>query len=232
MDQKNEAIKSPEQIIPQFHFNPESEEESRIRVEAYEQEQEKIRNSAKIQAYHESGVPKRYWNESFETWKPRNVDDDKRLAKIMEYANREKNDCVLLLLGPKGLGKTHLGTSIIREVGGTFTSSEEMIFKFEAAMDYSSDISRLSLMNFYSSTKMLVIDEIGRSNQQQKESYCLNLILRKRYENLLPTVLISNLKKEDLMKSLGEAVVDRLIETCEAVEFVGESYRIEKRKIA
>ncbi len=150
----------------------------------------------------------------------------------MEYANREKNDCVLLLLGPKGLGKIHLGTSIIREVGGTFTSSEEMIFKFEAAMDYSSDISRLSLMNFYSSTKILVIDEIGRSNQQQKESYCLNLILRTRYENLLPTVLISNLKKEDLMKSLGEAVVDRLVETCEAVEFVGESYRIEKRKIS
>ncbi len=54
MDQRNEAIKSPAQIIPQFHFNPESEEESRIRVEAYEQEQEKIRNSAKIQAYHES----------------------------------------------------------------------------------------------------------------------------------------------------------------------------------
>lgn len=147
MDQRNEAIKSPAQIIPQFHFNPELAEESRIRAEAYELEQEKIRNAAKLQAFHESGVPKRYWNESFETWKLRNQDDDKRLAKIIEYTNREKNDSVLLLLGPKGLGKTHLGTSIIREVGGTFTSSEEMIFKFEAAMDYSSDISRLSLMN-------------------------------------------------------------------------------------
>lgn len=46
------------------------------------------------------------------------------------------------------------------------------------------------------------------------------------------TILISNLKKEDLLKKLGDAVVDRLTETCKSVEFVGESYRLGKRKIA
>ena len=137
-----------------------------------------------------------------------------------------------LLLGPKGEGKTHLGSSIIRETGGTFISIEEMIFKYECSMDFHSETNRVNLMNFYSTTPRLVIDEIGRSMQQAKEDSLLNYILRRRYENMLPTVLISNLQKADLMKKLGDAVVDRLKETCQCVEFVGESYRPKKRKIA
>ena len=118
------------------------------------------------------------------------------------------------------------------KVGGAFISVEEMIFKYECSMDFHSETNRVNLMNFYSTTPMLVIDEIGRSMQQVKEDAILNYVLRRRYENMLPTVLISNLKKEDLLKKLGDAVVDRLTETCKLVEFVGESYRLGKRKIA
>ena len=99
-------------------------------------------------------------------------------------------------------------------------------------MDFHSETNRVNLMNFYSTTPMLVIDEIDRSMQQAKEYAILNYILRRRYEDMLPTVLISNPKKEDLLKKLGDAVVDRLTETCKSVEFVGESYRLGKRKIA
>ena len=35
-----------------------------------------------------------------------------------------------------------------------------------------------------------------------------------------------------VMKNLGEAVVDRLRETATSIEFTGESYRILKRKVA
>ena len=73
---------------------------------------------------------------------------------------------VLLFLRPKGVGKTHLGASIIREAGGTFISIEEMIFQYEGSTDYHAKINRVDLMNFYSTTPMLVIDEIGRSMQQ------------------------------------------------------------------
>ena len=186
----------------------------------------------KKQEFENSGVPKRYWNESFDTWKTRNKDDEVRLQNVIDFSRQESNDSVLLLLGPKGVGKTHLGASIIREVGGAFISVEEMIFKYECSMDFHSETNRVNLMNFYSTTPMLVIDEIGRSMQQAKEDAILNYVLRRRYENMLPTVLISNLKKEDLLKKLGDAVVDRLTETCKSVEFVGESYRLGKRKIA
>ena len=82
-----------------------------------------------------------------------------------------------------------------REVGGTFISIEEMIFQYESSTDYHAKINRVDLMNFYSTTPMLVIDEIGRLMQQTKEDSILNYVLRRLYENMLPTVLISNLKK-------------------------------------
>ena len=221
-------------MIPQFTLisTPEQEEIVRQREAEAERQRELELLARKKQEFENSGVPKRYWNESFETWKARNADDEKRLQAVIEYSHKENNDSVLLMFGPKGVGKTHLGSSIIRDAGGTFISIEEMIFQYECSSDYHAKINRVDLINFYSTTPMLVIDEIGRSMQQAREDSLLNYILRRRYENMLPTVLISNLLKTDLMKKLGDAVVDRLKETCQCVEFVGESYRPEKRKIA
>ncbi len=220
--------------IPQFILitTPEQEEIVRQKEAEAERQHELEILAKKKQEFENSGVPKRYWNESFETWKTRDADDEKRLQTVIDYSRQEHNDSVLLLLGPKGVGKTHLGASIIREAGGAFISVEEMIFKYECSMDFHSETNRVNLMNFYSTTPMLVIDEIGRSMQQAKEDAILNYILRRRYENMLPTVLISNLQKADLLKKLGDAVVDRLTETCQCVEFVGESYRLGKRKIS
>lgn len=172
-----------------------------------------------------SGVPRRYWHSTFDTYIPRDEKDSKNLETIKNFAKLEKNDKVLILLGSKGLGKTHLGSAIIRNCGGKFISIEELIFKYESAQDFHAKTNREELMESYSSTKMLVIDEIGRSMQQDKENALLNYILRRRYENMLPTVLISNLSKAELLKKLGEAVLDRLKETCISVEFEGESYR-------
>ena len=178
-----------------------------------------------------SGVPRRYWHSTFDTYIPRDEKDSKNLETIKSFAKLEKNDKVLILLGAKGLGKTHLGSAIIRNCGGKFISIEELIFKYDSAQDFHAKVNREELMESYSSTKMLVIDEIGRSMQQEKENALLNYILRRRYENMLPTVLISNLSKADLLKKLGEAVLDRLRETCISLKFEGESYRTSIRDV-
>ena len=196
-----------------------------------QREKELIEQAEKDAAYQmqknveSSGVPRRYWHVDFDTYIPRNDKDSKNLETIKNFAKLEKNEKVLILLGSKGLGKTHIGSAIIRNCGGKFTSIEDFIFKYESAQEFHSKVNREELVVSYSSTKMLVIDEIGRSMQQEKENALLNYILRRRYENMLPTVLISNLSKADLLKKLGESVLDRLKETCISLEFEGESYR-------
>lgn len=178
-----------------------------------------------------SGVPRRYWHVDFDTYISRNEKDLKNLETIKKFTSLDNNDKVLILLGAKGLGKTHLGSAIIRNCGGKFISIEELIFKYESAQDFHAKTNREELTDLYSSTKMLVIDEIGGSMQQEKENALLNYILHRRYENMLSTVLISNLSKADLLKKFGEAVLDRLCETCISLEFEGESYRTSIRDV-
>ena len=199
-------------------------------VEEYELVLEKQNEQNKIERFKKSGVPERFWNESFNTFYPRNSDEEKKLEAAKKYS-QVKTDIVLLFTGNVGTGKTHLGSAIIRNCGGKFISIEELIFKYESAQDFHAKTNREELMESYANTEMLVIDEIGRSMQQEKENALLNYILRRRYENMLPTVLISNLSKADLLKKLGEAVLDRLRETCISLEFEGESYRISIRDV-
>lgn len=208
-----------------FEANPERDEWIKQREKELAEKAEKEAAYQMQKSVESSGVPRRYWHVDFDTYILRNEKDSKNLKSIKNFANLEKNDKVLILLGPKGLGKTHLGSAIIRNCGGKFISIEDFIFKYESAQDFHSKVNREELMESYSSTKMLVIDEIGRSMQQEKENALLNYILRRRYENMLPTVLISNLSKSDLLKKLGEAVLDRLKETCISLEFEGESFR-------
>ena len=116
-------------MIPQFTLisTPEQDEIIRQREQEAEREREKDLLVKKKLEFEKSGVPKRYWNESFETWKVRNTDDEKRLQAVIEYSHKENNDSVLLMLGPKGVGKTHLGSSIIRDAGGTFIQPRQCL---------------------------------------------------------------------------------------------------------
>lgn len=221
----------PFTLFGTLEVNPERDAWIKQREKELAEQAEKDAAYQKQKMVESSGVPRRYWHESFDTYIPRSEKDSKNLETIKKFSMQEKNENVLILLGAKGLGKTHLGSAIIRNCGGKFISIEELIFKYESAQDFHAETNREELMDSYSRTKMLVIDEIGRSMQQEKENALLNYILRRRYENMLPTVLISNLSKADLLKKLGEAVLDRLRETCISLEFEGESYRTSIRNV-
>lgn len=222
---------NPLPFLSTLEANPERDEWIKQREKELAEKAEKEAAYQMQKSVESSGVPRRYWHVDFDTYIPRNEKDSKNLESIKNFANLEKNDKVLILLGPKGLGKTHLGSAIIRNCGGKFISIEKLIFKYESAQNFYAKTNRDELMESYSSTKMLVIDEIGRSIQQEKENALLSYILRRRYENMLPTVLISNLSKADLLKKFGEAVLDRLRETCISLEFEGESYRTSIRDV-
>lgn len=179
-----------------------------------------------------SGVPPRFSECSFFNFECRKEYEKKCFKKVVEFSSRENNEGVLLMTGTKETGKTHLGTAAVRDTQGRYVSMEDLIYKVESSMNFKSPQTEEEVFNDYSTVKFLVIDEVGRSLKHEKEIEILSYILRKRYDNQLPTIVISNLEKKLLMKNLGEAVVDRLREKATSIEFTGESYRILKRKVA
>ncbi len=179
----------------------------------------------------ESGVPLRFQDCWFDNFVCRTQNDEKRRNAVIRFIDQENNDGVLLMTGDRGTGKTHLGTAAVRATLGHYVTMEDMIYRVESSMNFKSPKTEEEVFKDYGTCKFLVIDEVGRSLKTEKETEILSYVLRKRYDNRLPTIVISNLDKKTLLKKLGDAVVDRLTEVATSIEFTGESYRILKRRI-
>ena len=180
----------------------------------------------------ESGVPPRFPECSFFNFECRTENEKSIFQKVCDFVSQEHNEGVLLMTGAKGTGKTHLGTAAVRDTQGRYVSMEDLIYKVESSLNFKSPQTEEEVFTDFATVRFLVIDEVGRSLKREKEIEILSYILRKRYDNQLPTIVISNLEKKVLLKSLGEAVVDRLRETAISIEFTGESYRLLKRNVA
>lgn len=220
-------------------YSPDDKLEGRQK-EIFEYERKSVRekittNLSNIKNWNKSnssGIPPRFAECSFFNFECRTETEKNIYQKVCNFVSQDHNEGVLLLTGAKGTGKTHLGAAAIRDTQGRYISMEDLIYKVESSLNFKSPQTEEEVFNDYSTVKFLVIDEVGRSLKREKEIEILSYILRKRYDNQLPTIVISNLEKKVLMKNLGEAVVDRLREIATSIEFTGESYRILKRKVA
>lgn len=213
-------------------FKPHSDEW----VEQYEREIEEQRQESerrKRLLYYRSsisGVPPIFYNESFDTYIPENKQDELNLGVVKSFSKALNTNKVLLITGSFGNGKSHLGASIIRESGGVMVTAEDLVNEYLSSMNFNSKVTFESVLERYATTTMLVIDEFGRGLKSDKEVDIVGNILCKRYGNLLPTCLISNLSKELVVQKLGGAVFDRLAETCTAISFNKPSYRLKKKE--
>lgn len=175
-----------------------------------------------------SGVPERYHAESLETFSAYNDVLEKVFENVKRYAADPSNHN-LILCGGNGVGKTHLACGIIRECGGLYMTVQRLLFMAESAMSFKATESKIDMLDRISDAKMLVLDEVGRGMQAERQQELVQYILDARYSKMKPTVLVSNLDKAELIKWLGQSVKDRLNETCIFVELKGESYRSRKR---
>jgi len=182
-------------------------------------------------------IGKKFWNESFETFDAYTADLEKHLNTCKVFAN----DCqgrMLLMLGKNGNGKNHLAASILKHTGGYMYS----VFEIELLLKecYSGRSSESELYRKFCDIPLLVINEIGRHKVGDWEMNFLSYIINKRYENLMPTILISNAHlKENCPENgcsgcfqnlLGNDVLSRIIETSEILIFNEEDYRYKKRE--
>ena len=185
----------------------------------------------KIDNYRKCGIGERFFDESLETYKERN--EESKLAKeiVQNFLKdiRQGKFRSLKIIGSNGNGKTHLAGAVLREYGGKYRTTSQLVVEYQSTKAFSANLKEKDLIEIYGSTKLLVIDEIGRSNCEKDEKYMLYTLINARYERRLPTIVIGNFNKVDFAAFVGEAVTDRLNESVITVEFTGDSYRIEKR---
>lgn len=173
----------------------------------------------------DGGVNAKFYDKSFDDFNAETESQHKALSIALDFVKHPSNK-MLLFYGTYGTGKTMLASSIIREIGGQYITAYRLCLEFNSGSDYKSERSRIQVLDYYSTVPFLVVDEVGTG--EKVEGQLLSNILNERYENNLPSCLISNLEKKEIVELLGKRSFDRMVETCISVEFTGKSYRTKR----
>lgn len=167
-------------------------------------------------------VPKRFRGKKFSAYKVENSGQQKALDACRSYAEEFKENLdlgrCLILCGKPGTGKTHLATAIadylITET--KYTAVYRSLFSILQSVKntYGNDAESTERQVFRDLVRpdLLIIDEIGATKSTEFELSTLFALINARYENQLPTLIISNLAPEELKGAIGERCVDRLRE--------------------
>lgn len=194
----------------------------RAEVEAERQRQEETAERQRWeQRLRNAGIPRRFWERSFEHYATASPEQQRVLKLAQSYAARfqkvrDKGTCLIFSGGP-GTGKTHLACSILHHLlaagyQAEFSGAYSLLRRIKSTWRPSSDESEHAVIRHYTDLDLLVLDEVGIQFGSETEKLLLFEILNGRYEAVLPTLLISNLPAPELETYLGARVMDRLRE--------------------
>ena len=140
----------------------------------------------------------------------------------------------MLLVGPPGVGKSHLAQAIGYEaVKAGFAVLYRSIFDLvRELLDEQTQAGESRLLKKYIKPDLLVIDDMGLKVLPAKSGEILLEIIMRRYENR-STMMTSNRPIEEWGKLLSDvpaasAILDRLLHHAEIIPINGRSYRLQK----
>lgn len=168
------------------------------------------------------GIPTRFMESTVWNWNHA-MDQQRRVwSWVRDYLNNF--DAALqsgrsgAFIGAPGTGKTHLGIGMLRHViekGGTgvYCTVMDLLGRIKATFnERAGGETEADVMQLVGSCDFLVIDEVGRSLDSNYEMAQFFRVLDRRYRDVKPTLLLSNLGKAKFAEFLGDAVVDRFRE--------------------
>lgn len=142
-------------------------------------------------------------------------------------------DCMILLVGTRGAGKTLMACEWARRrieagrSGGRYAKCADIIAEIKSTWhDGGKSIgTERDVLRKYRSAKYLVIDEFHERGASGWEARTLINILDHRYDAMLATILIANLSEAEANKTLNPSLIDRANETGGMVVCDWPSYR-------
>ena len=137
----------------------------------------------------------------------------------------------IIFCGKPGTGKTHLAAGVLNEIltqgyGGVYSTVIEAVRRVKETWSRASETTEREALRRFIVPDLLVLDEVGVQFGSEAERLILFEIINGRYENMMPTLLMSNLGISGVEENLGPRAVDRLRENGgRVVMFDWESYR-------
>jgi DNA replication protein DnaC len=154
----------------------------------------------------------------------------------------------LLLIGPSGVGKTHLSVAALKQLMRKgahclFCDYRELLKKIQNSYNPSVQTTELDLLRPIFETEVVLLDDLGAVKPSEWVWDTVSLVLNARYNEKLTTIITSNFldgpsaaaekvdgprrasREETLGDRIGERMRSRLFEMCRLLLVNGKDYR-------
>jgi DNA replication protein DnaC len=152
----------------------------------------------------------------------------------------------LLLVGPSGVGKTHLAVAILKElvlqkgIACLFSDYRDLLKQIQNSYNPSVQVTELDLLRPVFQTEVLVLDDLGAVKPTEWVWDTVSVILNTRYNDNRTTIITTNFmdgpaaglagprgaaREETLGDRIGERMRSRLCEMCRVVNLNAPDYR-------
>lgn len=194
-------------------------------------------------------VPARHAGSEFSNYKA-DFNHSLAVAKIatQKWAEQYPMDRTgFLIIGPSGVGKTHLSVAIIKElmkkgVRCLFCDYRELLKEIQNSYNSSVQTTELEILRPVFEAEVLVLDDLGAVKPSGWVWDTVSIVLNTRYNNKQTTIITTNFEdgppgrsrkspiaaaaeNETLGDRIGERMRSRLFEMCRLIQVDGKDFR-------
>ncbi len=188
-----------------------------------------------------SGIGNLIESQSFDnfdlSWYKNDADAYNRMTEIYKESKRyvehfSERRGNLLLVGPTGVGKTHISTAIAREIINLgydviYDSVQNIISDFETDKFRSGYSAAENKSDKYLECDLLIIDDLGTEFSTQFSMSCIYNLINTRQNKGLATIISTNYPLKELSAKYEDRIFSRLIgKGTQVLVFAGRDKRL------
>jgi DNA replication protein DnaC len=189
----------------------------------------------------EARIPPRYRRCDFDTFLVYRENEKltNAVLAVKRFANSFPNVSKgLCLIGPHGIGKTHLAVAAMRTVlangnQAVFYEVSDLLRLIRSTYNPVTKTAEMQILQPLLTTQLLVLDDVGKEKTSEWVEETMTFIVNTRYNHRLTTIFTSNYEDnpdaealDSLRVRVGSRMYSRIHEMCDFVEYGGADYRL------